>query len=68
MVCLCVCEQITYHPILTVLFLSLAVCLVSTLVIVPLLRFYMTPIYGLYLLVIYVSFLVVAILVETHII
>jgi len=53
---------------MTVLFVALGVCLISTLIIVPLTRFYMTRVYGLYLLVIYIIFLVVAILVETGII
>jgi len=50
------------------MFVALAVSLISTLIVVPLLRFYMTPFYGLYLLAIYVIFLLLAILVETKVI
>jgi len=49
------------------MFVSLAICLVSTLVIIPLLKFNMTPLYGLYLLVIYVVFLIVAVLMESKV-
>jgi len=50
------------------MFLTLAVCLISTLIVVPLLRFNMNRLYGLYLLVIYVIFLLAAILVERGVI
>jgi len=50
------------------MFVALAVSLVSTLIVVPLLRFNMTPLYGLYLLAIYVVFLVIAVLVETDVV
>ena len=53
---------------MTVMFVTLAICLVSTLIIVPLMRFYLNLFYGLYLLVIYVVFLLVAILVEVEVI
>ena len=53
---------------MTVLFVALTISLVTSLVIVPLLRFNMTPVYGLYLLVIYIVFLLIAILVELKVI
>lgn len=60
--------KVTFHPMLTVLYVALAVVLISTLIVVPLRRFNMTPIYGGYLLVVYAVFFVVAILVEKGII
>ena len=50
------------------MFVSLAVSLISALVIVPLLRFYMKPLFGVYLLAVYVAFLLIAVLVETAVI
>jgi len=47
---------------------SLAVSLISSLIIIPLRRFNMTPAYGLYLLLVYVIFFVMTILVEKDIV
>ena len=60
--------QIDFTLISVVLVASLLFSLVSSLTIIPLLRFQLSRYYGLYLFILYAAFLTVALLVETDVI
>lgn len=59
---------VSYEPIQAVLLGTLAISLLSSLLIIPLQRFNVGRVYGAYLILLYIAFLVMAILVENHVI
>lgn len=59
--------DLSYSPLTTILFTTLAVSLVSTLIMMFACRFQTKRLYGVYLIILYISFLVIAVLKESKV-
>ena len=68
MKCIFLCFQINFTLIQVVLISGLLFSLVSSLILIPAQRFFVGRAYGIYLFIVYLVFIVIALLVETHVI